>query len=118
MIYVASWKDRKMQNETQSLVRLHELEFGLDGSAGFMPERTEVEMTRCRAEMSPPLLARYNQLKLRYSQEAVMEADGNICTGCRISFPKNQVDRLRRGVVSCDHCGRFLYDPDMVFSMR
>jgi predicted nucleic acid-binding Zn-ribbon protein len=107
-----------MLNETQSLVRLHELEFGLDGNAGFLSERTEVEIKRCRAEMSPALLARYEQLKLRYSEEAVMEMDGNICTGCRISLPKNQVDKLKRGVVSCDHCGRFLYDPDTVYSMR
>jgi len=107
-----------MLNETQWLVRLHELEFALDGNAGFLPERTEVEIKRCRAEMSPALLARYEQLKLRYSEDAVMELDGNICTGCRISLPKNQVDRLKRGVVSCDHCGRFLYDPDTVYSMR
>jgi len=46
MMCMTPRKDRKMLNETQWLVRLHELEFGLDGNAGFLPERTEVEIKR------------------------------------------------------------------------
>ncbi len=106
-----------MLNELQTMVRLHELEFGLDGNARLIPGRAEAEIARCRAEIKPAILARYERLKARYSQSAVMEAEEGICPGCRITLPRHQIEQLKRSLVFCDRCGRILYHPDAVYHM-
>jgi len=107
-----------MLNQVQALVRLHELEFGIDDNARLQPERTQMEIERCRSELPRSLLARYEQLKMRYSVGAVVEVENDICSGCRISLPKSLADRLKRGMVFCDHCGRILYHPDLVYNLQ
>ncbi len=107
-----------MLNQVQALVRLHELEFGIDEMTHLQPDRTQTEIARCRAELPQHLLARYEQIKSRYAANAVVEVEDDICTGCRISLPKSQADRLKRGLVFCDHCGRILYHPDLVYNLR
>ncbi len=106
-----------MLNELQALVRLHELEFGIDEMVRLQPDRVEMEMERCREEIPPSLRAKYEQLKRRYASGAVVEVEDGICAGCRISLPKSQVDRLKKGLVYCDHCGRIMYHPDLVYNM-
>jgi len=107
-----------MLNETQALVRMHEIEFGLDGYTNLTPERAEKEIELCRSEISRYLLAKYHLLKQRYSAGALVEAEDDICSGCHITLSKNTVDRLKRGLVFCDHCGRILFHPDRVYSMQ
>lgn len=106
-----------MLNELQNVVRLHELEFGQDANASLIPNRTEAEIARCRAEVRPAILARYERLKARYSQTAVLEAEEGICPGCRIALPRYQIEQLKRSLVFCDRCGRILYHPDAVYRM-
>ena len=107
-----------MLSQVQSLVRLHELEFGIDENVHLQPERTQTEIERCRAELPSGLLARYEQLKTRYSVGAVVEVEDGVCGGCRLSLPKSLADRLKRRLVFCDHCGRILYHPDLVYNLQ
>jgi predicted nucleic acid-binding Zn-ribbon protein len=107
-----------MLNEAQALVRMHEIVFGLDGYTNLTPERAEKEIELCRSEISRSVLGKYELLKNRYSAGAVLEVEDDICSGCHISLSKSTVDRLKRGLVFCDHCGRILCHPDRVYSMQ
>jgi predicted nucleic acid-binding Zn-ribbon protein len=107
-----------MHEELVALVRLHEIEFGSSDDAGLSRERAELEIERCRLELSPALLARYEQLKKRYASGALIEVQDGICSGCRVVLPRTSANRLKSSTVSCDHCGRILYDPDSVYHFQ
>jgi predicted nucleic acid-binding Zn-ribbon protein len=107
-----------MSNELIALVRLHEMEFGIDNDPMITRERTEVEMRRCRTEINPGLLARYEQLKKRHASTALVEVENGTCSGCRVMLPKSSANGLKHGPVSCDHCGRILFDPDSVYNFQ
>jgi len=91
------------------------MEFGLHEGQHLAADRARTEMERCRSEVDPALLARYDQLKECYGVRAIVEVQDHTCSGCRISLPKTAVNRLRSDVVLCDHCGRILYSPDHAY---
>ena len=106
-----------MLNETQAIVRLHEIEFGQERPSN--PGRAEAEAQLCRSEISQRLLRKYEALKQRYGAKALVEVQDSICSGCHLSLPKSLVDGLNRGCwVLCDHRGRILFDPDKVFHFQ
>jgi len=105
-------------NPVVALVRLHELEFGLGETANLSPERIQTEIERCRAEIGPALLARYEQLKKRFGSSALAEVQDNVCSGCRISLPQTLRSKLRQGITFCEHCARILYDPEEVYNLQ
>jgi predicted nucleic acid-binding Zn-ribbon protein len=107
-----------MHEELVALVRLHEMEFESSDDGGLSRERAELEIGRCRLEISPALLARYEQLKKRYASSALIEVQNGICSGCRVVLARTSANRLKSGPVSCDHCGRILYDPDAVYHFQ
>jgi len=107
-----------MLSDLIALVRLHEMEFSLADDPALTPDRAEVEMRRCRAEIDPALLARYEQLKRRHASGALVEAENGICSGCRVTLPRTSAARLKHGPASCDHCGRIIFDPDSVYHFQ
>ena len=107
-----------MFTDATALVRLHEIEHGLVDRIRPDDERGRAEIERCRAEIDPPLLAKYERLKVRYGMGALAAAEDGICPGCRISLPSSVAGRLKSGVTFCDHCGRILYDADRVFNLQ
>lgn len=107
-----------MLKEAVALVRLHELEFG-DPGVQATPERVQAEIDRCRTEITPTVLNRYERLKQRFRKAALAEASGRACSGCRMSIPNTMMTRLQNGLVAvCDNCGRLVYNPDSVFLFR
>jgi len=107
-----------MPNEMVALLRLHEMEFPPTDEMTQTRERTEVETRRCRSEMTPGLLARYEQLKKRYGAGALVEVENGTCSGCRVVLARRLLARLRNDPAFCDHCGRILYDPDCVYHFQ
>lgn len=107
-----------MLQELIALVRLHEMEYAPDAVPTQTPDRVENGMQRCRAQIEPALLARYEQLKKRYAAGALVVVEHGICSGCRVVLPKTILTRLKNGPVFCDHCGRILYDPDRVYNFQ
>lgn len=76
-------------------------------------EIAELESRRkeLASQVSPTLLKRYEQIRARQGNLALVRvADGN-CPGCRISFPSETVKRLKAGgsTQTCENCGRLLY---------
>ena len=107
-----------MRSEIVALVRLHEIELAPSNNAGQDRERLRLEMERCRSEISPALLARYERLKERYAAATLVEVENGICPGCRVVLPKTAAKRLKDEIVFCDHCGRILYDSDHIYHLQ
>jgi hypothetical protein len=79
--------------------------------------RQEVEAERGQrdaiaAGMDPSLRGKYEQLFDRRGGCAVVEARGNICTGCRLHIPPqlyNELQKYRDVVRQCPNCHRILF---------
>lgn len=57
------------------------------------------------------LLKRYEQIRARAGNIALVRVTGNNCPGCMIDLPQETVKALRagRGGLACDNCGRLLF---------
>jgi predicted nucleic acid-binding Zn-ribbon protein len=91
-------------------------------------ERFERESTRCRGELaelaerraaaeaavSPEALKRYEDLRPRKANLAVVLASGGVCQGCHVALATDLVRELKRGneIHVCDNCGRVLHLPE------
>lgn len=107
-----------MFSDALALVRLYEIEFGLDELVRLDPERAKAEAERCRSEVDPALLAKYERLKRRFGAGVLAEVQNGTCSGCRIALPKTLIARLKHGIAFCEHCGRIIYDADHAYHYR
>lgn len=75
-------------------------------------ERERVERAGLSADVPSDLLSTYDRLRVRSAGVGVARLIGASCTGCHLSLPSAEVERLRRlpadEVVFCDQCGRIL----------
>lgn len=72
------------------------------------------ERQKAVAEMPPPLVILYEKIKKRWGPTVVVEVDGELCTGCKLSMrPQFQQDlRVGDKLMQCENCGRLLiYNP-------
>ncbi len=58
------------------------------------------------------LLGRYEALRRKLGGTGAARLVGNSCTGCHLTLPAMEVDRIKRApadaVITCDNCGRIL----------
>lgn len=74
---------------------------------------TETDARRPLAEKIPTeLVKRYEALRTKLGGEGAARLVGNSCTGCHLTLPAMEVDRIRKSppdaVITCDNCGRIL----------
>jgi len=75
------------------------------------------ELTRESAELATKidedLLDRFNRLFESKGDAAVVAVEHGICTGCHMKVTTATAMQVRTGkeIVSCEQCGRILYDP-------
>ena len=73
------------------------------------------ELTERRQQMSlgiaPAMLGRYDLLRQTHRGQAVAKVERGMCTGCRLTLPTKEVQRVRtaKEAVTCSSCGRILY---------
>jgi predicted nucleic acid-binding Zn-ribbon protein len=64
------------------------------------------------ATIPADLLTTYERLRARLGGIGAAVLDGNHCTGCHLTLPATEIDRLKREppdtLVYCDQCGRIL----------
>ncbi len=64
------------------------------------------------ADVAAPLLEQYERIRSRNGGIGAARLVGTSCSGCHLSLPAVEVDRLKRAkadeVVLCDQCGRIL----------
>jgi predicted nucleic acid-binding Zn-ribbon protein len=75
--------------------------------AGVSSERDEAA-----GAVPAPLLARYERLRSHLGGVAVATLDGPRCTGCNLTLPTSELERIRLAapddIVECEQCGRIL----------
>ncbi|MEO0098521.1 MAG: hypothetical protein ABIK99_01220 [candidate division WOR-3 bacterium] len=69
----------------------------------------EEEKERIRKKIDKKLLSEYDQIKNRYGERVVVQVIKEYCGGCYVRLPSEIVCRCQREVLTCPHCGRFLY---------
>jgi len=106
----------KATREIFALVRLAELDAALlareDEGRGAVPEAVADERHGLRARLSPEIREAYDRALRAGRRPAVVRLDGSVCTGChvRLHSTLEQTVRRRRGLASCSHCLRIVYD--------
>ena len=75
-------------------------------------ERTRSEREVLAAGLPADLAATYEHLRARLGGIGAARLEGPRCTGCHLTLPATEVDRLKRepldALVFCDQCGRIL----------
>ncbi len=66
------------------------------------------------ANISPPLLKRYDAVRNRLDGIGIVDASDGVCSGCRMPVPELVMRELKAGerVITCDNCTRILYIPE------
>ncbi|MFH0795327.1 MAG: hypothetical protein V2A74_14995 [bacterium] len=104
-----------MIDSMSALLRLHELKFDHGHASDEEKRRIKKEIDRCRAELDPELLQRYETLKGRYGRTALVQMENNTCMGCFISIPASKAENITDELGCCEQCGRLLYNPEHAF---
>lgn len=108
-----------MKNALNQLIQLQELDFALaeeKASSVKMPlAQLEAAIAKSLAALPEELAARYQRLRQRHPL-VVVPIVNNTCAPCRMTLPVALVNAVRAGeeVLTCPHCGRFLYYPAQV----
>ena len=76
---------------------------------------TENQRVEAAAHVDPDLLVAYETLRTRLGGVGVARLTGGRCSGCHLTLPATELDRLRReppdALILCDQCGRILVRP-------
>jgi hypothetical protein len=103
--------------EIAALVHLAELDEALlareDERREAVPEEVADERHGLGARLSPEILEAYDRALRGGRRPAVVGLVASVCSGChvRLHSTLEQKIRRRRGVASCPHCLRLVYDP-------
>ncbi len=87
----------------------------LDAKSKTLESRLE-ELTKERAEIAgkidEDLLGRFERLFKSKGDAVVVPLEHEVCTGCHMKVTTQTAHRAKAGkeIVSCDNCGRILYD--------
>jgi predicted nucleic acid-binding Zn-ribbon protein len=103
-------------SEIAALLHLAELDAALlarEGDRRPVSDEVADERRGLVAKQSPEILEAYNRALRAGRRPAVVRLAANVCSGCnvRLHSTLEQKIRRRRGVGSCPHCLRLVYDP-------
>lgn len=83
-----------------------------EGDAGVELARLQAERDSAAAGIDAALLATYDKLRARLDGVAVAQVVSGSCTGCHLSLPAVDLERLAKlapgQFTSCEQCGRIL----------
>lgn len=69
----------------------------------------EEEREKIRKKIDKELLVEYDRIKKHYGEKVVVQVIKDFCGGCYVKLPSEIVGRCQREILTCPHCGRFLY---------
>lgn len=95
------------QRLSDARARYEEVEGRLRG------EMAELEARRVEVaqQVSPTLLKRYDQIRVRSANVGLVKVTGSECPSCHIALPSETLKHLKAGRsgLTCENCGRLLY---------
>jgi len=76
-------------------------------------QRLQAERDELAAGVDSSLLARYDRIRERHGNLAIVAVADGVCTGCNTSVPSTTMNSLKTtgGEQTCDNCRRLLYLP-------
>jgi predicted nucleic acid-binding Zn-ribbon protein len=76
-------------------------------------EQLKKERSELAANIDEDLLDRFDRLFVSKGDAAVVALEHDVCTGCHMRVTTATAMQVRAGkeIVSCEQCGRILYDP-------
>jgi predicted nucleic acid-binding Zn-ribbon protein len=76
-------------------------------------EELKKERSELAANINEDLLDRFDRLFVSKGDAAVVALEHDVCTGCHMRVTTATAMQVRAGkeIVSCEQCGRILYDP-------
>jgi predicted nucleic acid-binding Zn-ribbon protein len=100
---------RQLQSDAVLLrSALAEAEAAIDGQL----EAVTAQRATIASDLPPELLTQYERIRARADGIGAARLVGNACSGCHLTLPSMEIDRIRRSapdtVVTCDQCGRIL----------
>lgn len=105
---LAAQRDDASTRRGVAVEALAEAEAEVDRELMALGERREAAV----AAVLPALLTRYERLRAKLGGVAVARLQGNRCTGCNLTLPAMEIDRIRHlppdELVECEQCGRLL----------
>jgi len=72
-------------------------------------EAVDAEIENLKSEIEPRILRRYERIAGKYERPLVPARKGT-CYGCFVRFPTAQLSHVSDGLVTCESCGRLLYE--------
>jgi len=107
----------RARSEIAALLHLAELDAGLlgrDGDRRPVSDEVADERRGLVAKQSPETLEAYNRALRAGRRPAVVRLAASVCSGCNVRLHSTLEQRIRRrrGVGSCPHCLRLVYDPE------
>ncbi len=106
-------EEKKAKATKESITRqMTDLEEKSKTLGGRLQELTK-ESAELATKIDEDLLDRFNRLFESKGDAAVVAVEHGICTGCHMKVTTATAMRVRAGkeIVSCEQCGRILYDP-------
>jgi predicted nucleic acid-binding Zn-ribbon protein len=104
-------RDRLVAQRAAALDRLAAAEAVVDDEIVALND----ERSKAAASVPADLLATYERLRGRLDGIGAARLVGARCSGCHLSLPATEIDRLKRApadtVIYCDQCGRILVRP-------
>jgi uncharacterized protein len=104
-------RDRWQSQRQEAQSRLASAEEILDAETAGLEE----ERAAAAATVPADLLATYERLRARLDGVGAARLVGSTCSGCHLSLPATEIDRLKRvpadELVMCEQCGRILVRP-------
>ena len=106
----------RLENEDSTLgdtateieLRIGEAELAIDGEI----EEETLRRRDLAARVPESLLEQYDRIRARSDGVGAARLSGTSCTGCHLTLPATEVDRLKKApadaVILCDQCGRIL----------
>jgi|UniRef100_A0A7C3YSB8 RNase P subunit RPR2 len=85
------------------------LGFAMGKNVVLFLKSVEEEREKIRKKIDKNLLAEYDRIKKRYGERVVVQVVKDFCGGCYVKLPSGIAARCQNEILTCPHCGRFLY---------
>ncbi|HUR48050.1 MAG TPA: C4-type zinc ribbon domain-containing protein [Acidimicrobiales bacterium] len=112
---VRTEKDRALGADAARVAAIAGAEARLADSEAGVDALIEVEQTARAslvATIAPDLLTAYERIRTKLGGIGAARLEGDRCTGCHLSLPSGEVERLRHepadAITYCDNCSRIL----------
>ena len=112
---IRSERERVAEVDAARAASISELEARLASAEAAVDSRVTAEQA-ARADLAgrlaPELLGSYERIRAKLGGVGAARLEGDRCTGCHLSLPSGEVERLRHeppdAIAYCDNCSRIL----------